>query len=45
MAIAIILGFAVVAIYFYSTRIVNAGLGELFVAIKGAMIVLGSPYA
>ena len=42
--IAIILGFAVIAIYFYSTRIVNAGLGELFVAIKGAMIVLGSLY-
>ena len=44
LAIAVILGFAVVAIYFYSTRIVNAGLGELFVAIKGAMIVLGSLY-
>lgn len=44
IAIAIILGFAVIAIYFYSTRIVNAGLGELFVAIKGAMIVLGSLY-
>ena len=41
---AIILGFAVAAIYFYSTRIVDAGLGELFVAIKGAMIVLGSFY-
>jgi 1,4-dihydroxy-2-naphthoate octaprenyltransferase len=44
VAIAIILGFAVTAIYFYSTKIVNAGLGELFVAIKGAMIVLGSLY-
>lgn len=44
IAIAVILGFAVIAIYFYSTRIVNAGLGELFVAIKGAMIVLGSLY-
>jgi 1,4-dihydroxy-2-naphthoate polyprenyltransferase len=44
VAIAIILSFAVIAIYFYSTRIVNAGLGELFVAIKGAMIVLGSLY-
>ena len=44
LAIAIILGFAVTAIYFYSTKIVNAGLGELFVAIKGAMIVLGSLY-
>jgi 1,4-dihydroxy-2-naphthoate polyprenyltransferase len=44
VTIAIILGFAVVAIYFYSTSIVNAGLGELFVAIKGAMIVLGTFY-
>lgn len=42
VTIAVILGFAVVAIYFYSTSIVNAGLGELFVAIKGAMIVLGT---
>lgn len=44
VTIAIILGFAVVAIYFYSTSIVNGGLGELFVAVKGAMIVLGSYY-
>jgi 1,4-dihydroxy-2-naphthoate octaprenyltransferase len=44
ITIAVILGFAVFAIYFYSTRIVNAGLGELFVAIKGAMIVLGTLY-
>jgi len=44
ITIAVILGFAVVAIYFYSTSIVNAGLGELFVAIKGAMIVLGTYY-
>jgi 1,4-dihydroxy-2-naphthoate polyprenyltransferase len=44
ITIAIILGFAVIAIYFYSTSIVNAGLGELFVAIKGAMIVLGTFY-
>lgn len=44
VTIAVILGFAVVAIYFYSTSIVNAGLGELFVGIKGAMIVLGSYY-
>jgi len=42
--IAVILGFAVVSIYFYSTSIVNAGLAELFVAIKGAMIVLGTFY-
>lgn len=44
ITIAIILAFAVLAIYFYSTSIVNAGLGELFVAIKGAMIVLGTFY-
>jgi 1,4-dihydroxy-2-naphthoate polyprenyltransferase len=44
ITIAVILSFAVVAIYFYSTKIVNAGLGELFVAIKGAMIVLGTLY-
>jgi 1,4-dihydroxy-2-naphthoate polyprenyltransferase len=44
ITIAVILGFAVIAIYFYSTSIVNAGLGELFVAIKGAMIVLGTFY-
>lgn len=44
VTIAVILGFAVVSIYFYSTSIVNAGLGELFVAIKGTMIVLGTFY-
>jgi 1,4-dihydroxy-2-naphthoate octaprenyltransferase len=44
VTIAVILGFAVIAIYFYSTSIVNAGLGELFVAIKGTMIVLGTFY-
>ena len=44
ITIALILGFAIVAIYFYSTSIVNAGLGELFVAIKGTMIVLGTFY-
>ncbi len=44
VAIALILGFAVAAIYFYSTSIVNAGFGELFVAIKGTMIVLGTFY-
>jgi 1,4-dihydroxy-2-naphthoate octaprenyltransferase len=42
VTIAVILGFAVVAIYFYSTSIVNSGLGELFVGIKGVMIVLGT---
>lgn len=42
VTIAIILAFAIVSIYFYSTRIVDSGLGEVFVAIKGAMIVLGT---
>lgn len=40
--IAIILAFAIISIYFYSTRIVDSGLGEIFVAIKGTMIVLGT---
>ena len=40
ITIAVILGFAIVSIYFYSTRIVDSGLGEVFVAIKGSMIVL-----
>jgi 1,4-dihydroxy-2-naphthoate polyprenyltransferase len=42
ITIAVILVFAVVSIYFYSTRIVDSGLGEIFVAIKGSMIVLGT---
>ena len=42
ITIAIILAFAIVSIYFYSTRIVDSGLGEVFVAIKGTMIVLGT---
>ncbi|MHB8603307.1 MAG: UbiA family prenyltransferase [Nitrosotalea sp.] len=42
ITIAVILGFAVVSIYFYSTRIVDSGLGEVFVAVKGSMIVLGT---
>jgi len=42
ITIAIILAFAIISIYFYSTRIVNSGLGEIFVAIKGSMIVLGT---
>jgi 1,4-dihydroxy-2-naphthoate octaprenyltransferase len=40
--IAAILGFAILSIYFYSTKIVDSGLGEVFVAIKGTMIVLGT---
>jgi 1,4-dihydroxy-2-naphthoate octaprenyltransferase len=42
LIIAIILGFAIVSIYFYSTKIVDSGLAEFFVAVKGAMIVLGT---
>ncbi len=42
--IALLLGFAILAIYFYSTNIVNLGLGEAFVAIKGTLIVVGSYY-
>src|SRR5574341_432879 len=42
ITIAIILAFAIISIYFYSTRIVDSGLGEVFVAIKGTMIVLGT---
>jgi 1,4-dihydroxy-2-naphthoate octaprenyltransferase len=37
-------GFAVLAVYFYTTNIVNVGLGETFVAIKGTLIVVGSYY-
>ena len=44
VVIAVILGFAIISIYFYSTRIVDSGLAEIFVAIKGAMIVLGTSY-
>lgn len=42
--IAAILGFAILSIYFYSTKIVDCGLGEIFVGIKGTMIVLGTAY-
>jgi 1,4-dihydroxy-2-naphthoate octaprenyltransferase len=42
--IAVILGFAILSIYFYSTKIVDSGLAEFFVAVKGAMIVLGTVF-
>ena len=42
--IAVILGFAILSIYFYSTKIVDSGLGEFFVAVKGSMIVIGTFY-
>jgi len=44
ITIAIILVFAIFAVYFYSTTIVNAGLGEVFVAVKGTLIVIGTVY-
>ena len=40
--VAAILGFAILSIYFYSTKIVDSGLAEFFVAVKGTMIVLGT---
>jgi 1,4-dihydroxy-2-naphthoate octaprenyltransferase len=40
--IAVLLGFAIISIYFYSTKIVDSGLAEVFVGIKGTMIVLGT---
>jgi len=42
IVIGIILGFAILSIYFYSTKIVDSGLGEFFVAVKGSMIVIGA---
>jgi 1,4-dihydroxy-2-naphthoate polyprenyltransferase len=42
--IALILGFATLSIILYSTKLVNVGLGELFVGIKGMLIVIGSFY-
>ena len=35
LTIALILGFAIFSIYFYSTKIVDSGLSEFFVAVKG----------
>src|SRR5919112_741436 len=40
--IALILGFATLSIILYSTKLVNVGLGELFVGIKGMLIVIGA---
>ena len=42
LIIAVILAFAILSIYFYSTKIVDSGLAELFVVVKGTMIVLGA---
>ncbi len=37
-----ILAFAVLSVYFYSTKIVDWGLAEIFIVIKGTMIVIGT---
>ena len=42
--IAIILAVATISIYFYSITIVNIGLGETLVAVKGSMVVIGTSY-
>ncbi|MDR4512883.1 MAG: prenyltransferase [Nitrososphaeraceae archaeon] len=42
--IGIILVIAIVSIYFYSTKVVNIGMGEILVGLKGAMIVIGASY-
>jgi 1,4-dihydroxy-2-naphthoate octaprenyltransferase len=44
IVIAIILVFAILSVYFYSTKVVNVGLGELFIIIKGTLIVQGAYY-
>src|SRR3989338_7470883 len=40
--IAAILGFAILSIYFYSTKLVDSGLAAFFVVVTGTMIVLGT---
>jgi 1,4-dihydroxy-2-naphthoate octaprenyltransferase len=42
--IAFILTFAIVSIYFYSSKVVNMGLGEVIIIIKGMLIVQGTYY-
>ena len=44
IVIGVILAFAIMSIYFYSTKIVNWGLAEVFVAVKGTLIVMGTYY-
>jgi len=44
LLVGAILLFAVFATYFYSTKVVSSGLGEVFLVIKGTLIVLGSFY-
>jgi 1,4-dihydroxy-2-naphthoate octaprenyltransferase len=40
--IGIILTFATLSILLYSTKLVNIGLGEVFVGIKGTLVVIGT---
>lgn len=42
--IFVILLFAVLSVYFYSTTIINHGLSEIFVIIKGILIIIGICY-
>ena len=42
ITIGLILGFAILSVIFYSTKIVNWGLSELFVTIKGTLIIIGT---
>jgi 1,4-dihydroxy-2-naphthoate polyprenyltransferase len=42
--VGVILGIAVFSVYTYSNRLVYFGLGEAFVALKGALIVFGTYY-
>jgi len=42
ITIGLILGFAILSVYFYSTKIINWGLAEVFVTIKGTLIVIGT---
>jgi len=42
--VGVILGIAVFSVYTYSNKLVYRGLGEFFVALKGALIVFGTYY-
>ena len=44
ITIGLILGFAILSVIFYSTKIVNWGLAEVFVTIKGTLIIVGTYY-
>jgi 1,4-dihydroxy-2-naphthoate polyprenyltransferase len=44
IVIALILIFAIVSVYFYSTKVVNMGLGEVLIILKGMLIVQGTYY-